>query len=78
MVTKQVIAELKRTLVAMETYQKGHTEEQYGVNGMWRKCEPYWPNPDQTHSSAFRASMDLTKILAKWRQTGKPYPGRAK
>lgn len=88
MVTKQAIAELKRTLAAMELYEKGQTERtgQFVVMKPGKDFEyshhetrpDLWPDTDQNHSSASRASMDLTKVLAKWRKTGKPYPRRAK
>lgn len=83
MITKQVIQELKRTLTAMELYEKGQTENigQFavfkpgpGIEYSHHEERPdLWPSVDNNHSAASRASMDLTKVLAKWRQTAKTY-----
>ena len=81
MVTKQVIQELKRTLSAMETYEKGQTGRTAVVPVPGEKEYTFierpdlWPTVDQNHSAALRASMDLTKAMAMWRQMPKKWNG---
>lgn len=52
-ITAEVIYELRRCLDAMEAYRQ-HP-------GDWRTS--------RTHAAASRASLDLTRLLARWRQT---------
>lgn len=57
--TKELIAEMERCLAALRTYQRSYV----AGNG----------SPNTTHAAAVRATMDVTRHLARWRQTPVDY-----
>jgi hypothetical protein len=79
MITDDVIAELERTLQAMKEYRTNQKGQTY-FTPVWNTetkvydfiKKPYlWSYIDANHSAAGRASMDCSKVLAKWRQAPK-------
>jgi len=57
--TKDLIAEMERCLAALRAYEKNCAEFPKG----------YYSLSNPAHAAAKRATMDTTKMLARWRQT---------